>query len=262
MELYSYRMALETRQRLYLDTPLAKGDIVTLNRSQSHYLAQVLRMTLQDEILVFNGYQGEWCARLLDAHKKAVRLTILEQTRAQEVRSELMLVFALIKKTRLETIIEKAVELGAGILQPMMTEYTQIGRINTPRLEAIAIEAAEQTGRTALPQIRQPQTLIKLLDEWPKNRHIIFCDENHADKPTHNMADKIMAMQKKQKLNIEAALFIGPEGGFSPKERATIAQHDATISVSLGKNILRADTAALTALAVWQSVAGEWKGLA
>jgi 16S rRNA (uracil1498-N3)-methyltransferase len=250
-------MALETRQRLYVDAPLNTGKTVALDRDQSHYLINVLRMTAGSEVLLFNGRDGEWCAIIGDDNKKAALLNVRDLTRPQDGASQLQLVFAPIKKARIDFIAEKAAELGVGILQPVMTDYTQVSRVNTSRLRANAVEAAEQTGRTTLMEIREPIPLTKLLEQWPENRHIIFCDEDCAGDPRHAMAEKIKSISG---LGEDAAIFIGPEGGFSPRERDMISEHQAAIPVAFGRNILRADTAMLAALAIWQATVGEWKG--
>ncbi len=250
-------MSLETRQRLYLDTALHPDMQVTLGRDQSHYLVTVLRMSAGDEVLLFNGRDGEFCAVIDDAHKKSATLNITTQTRLQDPAPELMLAFAPIKKARIDFIAEKATELGVGVLQPIITDFTQTSRVNIGRLDANAIEAAEQTGRTSLMQINDPISIIQLLEDWPPERHIIFCDEDCAGSPEFAMADRLRSGKD---LGQNVAIFIGPEGGFSPRERDLISDHPSAISVSLGTNILRADTAMLAALAIWQATVGEWKG--
>ncbi|MCE2516838.1 MAG: 16S rRNA (uracil(1498)-N(3))-methyltransferase [Alphaproteobacteria bacterium] len=247
-------MALETRQRLYCTAPLCQDAEVTLDRDQSHYLLNVLRKAEGDELLLFNGKDGEWQAEITQAAKKAAVLHCLAATRPQDPVPSLMLVFAPIKKARIDFIAEKATELGVGILQPVMTDRTQMSRVNTDRMRANAIEAAEQTGRTTIPEIRAPISLTALLEDWPATRHIIFCDEDRAASPDHAMADVVAGLTGK------AAIFIGPEGGFSPRERDHIIAQAQAHAVALGRNILRADTAMLAALAIWQSAAGEWKG--
>ena len=250
-------MALKTRQRLYIDADLSQGQTVTLNRDQSHYLVNVLRMTLDDEILVFNARDGEWSAVVADAHKKAAVLSVRHLNKNQDDMPSLTLVFAPIKKARIDFIAEKATELGVGILQPIMTDYTQVGRVNTARLDANAIEAAEQTGRTTLMQINDPITLTQFFEDWPSSRHIIFCDEDCAGAPEHAMAEKLLSLDG---IGQDVAIMIGPEGGFTPRERDLIFAHPLAISVSLGCNILRADTAMLVAIAIWQATVGNWKG--
>ena len=246
-------MALETRQRLYCDTPLGSNVALTLGREQSHYLMNVLRYGIGQEVLVFNGKDGEYLATVDAADRKKTVLLCHRQTRPQDPMPSLMLSFAPIKKARLDFIAEKATELGVGLVQPVMTDYTQVSRVNTERMLANAIEAAEQTGRTTVPEILSPRPLMDLLEDWPKNRHIIFCDEDCAGSAQHDFAHQVANVSG------DVAIMIGPEGGFSPRERQAIMALDGVVPVSLGRNILRADTAMLAALALWQGFAGDWK---
>jgi len=246
-------MDLETRQRLYCDTPLGSNVALTLGREQSHYLINVLRYGIGQEVLVFNGKDGEYLATVDAADRKKTVLLCHRQTRPQDPMPSLMLSFAPIKKARLDFIAEKATELGVGLVQPVMTDYTQVSRVNTERMLANAIEAAEQTGRTTVPEILSPRPLMDLLEDWPKNRHIIFCDEDCAGSAQHDFAHQVANVSG------DVAIMIGPEGGFSPRERQAIMALDGVVPVSLGRNILRADTAMLAALALWQGFAGDWK---
>ena len=246
-------MALETHQRLYCDTPLGSNVALTLGREQSHYLINVLRYGIGQEVLVFNGKDGEYLATVDAADRKKTVLLCHRQTRPQDPMPSLMLSFAPIKKARLDFIAEKATELGVGLVQPVMTDYTQVSRVNTERMLANAIEAAEQTGRTTVPEILSPRPLMDLLEDWPKNRHIIFCDEDCAGSAQHDFAHQVANVSG------DVAIMIGPEGGFSPRERQAIVALDGVVPVSLGRNILRADTAMLAALALWQGFAGDWK---
>lgn len=242
-------MRPQPHPRLYCEKPLYAEAFIELNREQSHYLLNVLRLTTGDEVLIFNGIDGEWRAVLDHVAKKTAHLKCLEQTRPQEPRPNLTLAFAPIKRARIDFIAEKATELGAGILQPVMTEYTQMSRVNTERMTANAIEAAEQTGRTTIPEIRKALTLGTWLQAWPDAQPIIFCDETQS--PDHGMPEQIA----KGNLNHgdSTAILIGPEGGFSPRERQEIARHKNLYRISLGGYILRADTAMLAALAIWQA---------
>ena len=246
-------MALETRQRLFCDMPLTQGATLTLDRDQSHYLINVLRYQSGQELLVFNGKDGEYRATISAADRKKTTLACHDQTRPQDPMPDLNLVFAPIKKARIDFIAEKATELGVGVIQPVMTDYTQVSRVNTDRMAANAIEAAEQTGRTTVPEIRMPISLLSLLEDWPEGCHIIFCDEDCAGDPAYGFHEQVSS------LTGPAAMVIGPEGGFSPRERQAIRAHKAVVLVSLGRNILRADTAMLAALSLWQGVAGDWK---
>jgi len=246
-------MALETRQRLYCDTALFNGAELTLDRDQSHYLINVLRYQTGQEVLIFNGVDGEFRASISVADRKKAQLSCHEQTRPQDPMPNLTLVFAPIKKARIDFIAEKATELGVGRIQPVMTDFTQVSRVNTDRMAANAIEAAEQTGRTTIPSVDQPISLQNLLEDWPEGCHIIFCDEDYAGTASFAFHKQVAS------LNGPAAILIGPEGGFSPRERDMIRGHKAAVPVSLGQNILRADTAMLAALSLWQGVAGDWK---
>jgi len=246
-------MALETRQRLYCDAALHNGAELTLNRDQSHYLINVLRYQTGQEVLIFNGVDGEFRASISVADRKKAQLSCHEQTRPQDPMPNLTLVFAPIKKARIDFIAEKATELGVGRIQPVMTDFTQVSRVNTDRMAANAIEAAEQTGRTTIPSVDQPISLQNLLEDWPEGCHIIFCDEDYAGTASFAFHKQVAS------LNGPAAILIGPEGGFSPRERDMIRGHKAAVPVSLGQNILRADTAMLAALSLWQGVAGDWK---
>ena len=246
-------MALETRQRLYCDAALFDGAELTLDRDQSHYLINVLRYQTGQDVLIFNGVDGEFRASIAVADRKKAQLSCHEQTRPQNPIPNLALVFAPIKKARIDFIAEKATELGVGRIQPVMTDFTQVSRVNTDRMAANAIEAAEQTGRTTIPSIDQPISLQNFLEDWPEGCHIIFCDEDYAGTASFAFHKQVASLQG------PAAILIGPEGGFSPRERDMIRGHKAAVPVSLGQNILRADTAMLAALSLWQGVAGDWK---
>lgn len=246
-------MALETRQRLYCDAALGEGTELILDRDQSHYLINVLRYQTGQVVLIFNGIDGEYRASITLADRKKAQLLCHEQTRPQDPMPDLTLVFAPIKKARIDFIAEKATELGVGRIQPIMTDFTQVSRVNTDRMAANAIEAAEQTGRTTIPVIDQPLSLQTLLEDWPEGCHIIFCDEDTAGNADFVFQARVASLKG------PAAILIGPEGGFSPQERDMIRGHKAAVPVSLGQNILRADTAMLAALSLWQGVAGDWK---
>jgi len=246
-------MALETRQRLYCDAALFDGAELTLDRDQSHYLINVLRYQTGQDVLIFNGVDGEFRASISVADRKKAKLSCHEQTRPQDPMPNLALVFAPIKKARIDFIAEKATELGVGRIQPVMTDFTQVSRVNTDRMAANAIEAAEQTGRTTIPSVDQPISLQNLLEDWPEGCHIIFCDEDYAGTASFAFHKQVASLKG------PAAILIGPEGGFSPRERDMIRGHKAAVPVSLGQNILRADTAMLAALSLWQGVAGDWK---
>jgi 16S rRNA (uracil1498-N3)-methyltransferase len=239
-------------QRLFVTADLAKGGTIDLEREQSHYLVNVLRMREGAKLLVFNGREGEWLA-LIDAtsSKKAVRLVLAEQSRPQPAPSDLVFAFAPIKAGRLDYLVQKAVEMGAGALQPVITQHTQLSKVGTARLQANVTEAAEQCGILAIPPVREALSFNALLDGWEPARRLIFCDEA-AD--TNNPRP---ALETITETNL--GLLVGPEGGFSDDERRQLRALPFVTPVPLGPRILRADTAAVAALAVIQATIGDWR---
>lgn len=237
-------------QRLFVTDALSVGSEIALAAQQSHYVANVLRMREGDEILLFNGRDGEWRARITAAGKREVRLSLDEQTRPQPAVPDLLYCFAPIKAGRLDYMVQKAVEMGAGALQPVITQHTQISRIGIDRLRANALEAAEQCGILAVPQVHEALKLDRLLAEWESDRALIFCDESATgDNPLEALAGL-----KNRKLG----LIVGPEGGFSESERRQLHALPFVTAIPLGPRILRADTAAVAALAVIQATIGDW----
>lgn len=237
-------------QRLFLDQELTAGSTVDLARSQSHYLLNVLRMRVGDTLLVFNGSDGEWRARIADTGRKACRLAIIDQTRPQPETPNLHYLFAPLKQARLDYMVQKAVEMGAGRLSPVLTEFTQVTRINQDRLRANAIEAAEQCGILSIPAIDAPARLDAVIGAWPADKALVFCDERAARVDARTA---LAALQGRP-----AAVLIGPEGGFSDREREKLVGLPFVTAISLGPRILRADTAAVAALALVQSTIGDW----
>ncbi|HWJ75812.1 MAG TPA: 16S rRNA (uracil(1498)-N(3))-methyltransferase [Kaistia sp.] len=240
-------------QRLFLDAPLDEGARVPLDRDQANYLVNVLRMAPGAAVLVFNGRDGEWRA-VLDGDRKRASLIIQAQTRPQTEPSGLDYLFAPLKQARLDYMVQKAVEMGAGRLRPVITRRTQVTRLNEDRLRANAIEAAEQCGILAIPEIDAPRPLADLLTGWETTdagRRIIFCDE---DETGAGPIDVLRALAPSP-----LAVLIGPEGGFSPEERTLLKALPFVTSIALGPRILRADTAAVAALALVQAVAGDWR---
>lgn len=237
-------------QRLFVSDTLAPGGQIVLEAQPSHYLLHVLRLIPGAELLVFNGCDGEWLARLGEPKKKAAALEVVEQTRPQDPRPDLFYCFAPIKVGRLDYLVQKAVEMGAGVLQPVLTQHTQMTRISVERLQANAVEAAEQCGILALPEVREPVKLDRLLASWDPDRRLIFCDEDAAG----NNPLSILKTIEEPKL----ALLVGPEGGFSETERHQLRALPFVTAIPLGPRILRADTAAVAALAVIQAVVGDW----
>jgi 16S rRNA (uracil1498-N3)-methyltransferase len=237
--------------RLYVDAALDDGVRLTPSPEQAHYLLHVMRARAGDMLSLFNGRDGEWRAEIADVTKRSCTLVCHAQSGRQQGVPDLWLVFAPIKKTPTDYLVQKATELGAAVLQPVFTRRTIVGRVNLDRMRANAIEAAEQSGRTNVPEIREPLPLEKLLAQWPPNRELFFCDEAGDAQP--------IAMALQVAGTGPSAILTGPEGGFDPKERAAIRALAKAAPVTLGERILRADTAALAALAVFQALKGDWK---
>lgn len=253
---------MSTDPRLFIDVPLSVDAAVPLSREDAHYLINVMRRGEGDNVRVFNGRDGEWSAVIAHASKKVAALTVGEQTRPQLGVPDLWLLFAPVKRTKTELIIEKATELGVAAICPVTTARTQSDRIKFDRLQAIAKEAAEQTERLDLPEIRDVEKLDQVLDAWPADRVIIFCDESgdEADEAWGGARGRgqPMATALAASNTPSAAILIGPEGGFSPAERERLRALDHVIPVTLGPRILRAETAAIAALTIWQSACGDW----
>jgi 16S rRNA (uracil1498-N3)-methyltransferase len=236
--------------RLFIENDLAPGAELSLDEGQSRYLAAVMRLAPGDELAVFNGRDGEWGATVASVGKRAVTLKIAAQTRPQATGPDLDLVIALVKRARLETIVEKAAELGAARVIPVITERTNADHTRVDRLQAIATEAAEQTGRLDAPQVLEPVKLEKLVAGWEPGRRLLFCDEAGDAKP---VLDAL-----KGETGGPWAILIGPEGGFSPRERDLLRGLPYATPATLGPRILRADTAAISALTLWQAALGDW----
>jgi 16S rRNA (uracil1498-N3)-methyltransferase len=242
--------------RLFVPEDLAAARPVTLSMAQAHYLRDVMRRRSGDEVAVFNGRDGEWLATLGALERKAATAIPRTLSRAQAPGADLELVVALVKRARLETIIEKAAELGVRRVRLAITRLTQAERTNVERLTAIATEAAEQTGRLDVPEIVAPAKLDAILKSWPPDRALIFCDEAGDAQP---MLDAVGASLAGRRASTPGAVLIGPEGGFTAEERASIRTLASVIPVSLGPRILRADTAAIAALSLWQAALGDWR---
>ncbi|MFN3526700.1 MAG: 16S rRNA (uracil(1498)-N(3))-methyltransferase [Paracoccus sp. (in: a-proteobacteria)] len=237
------------RIRLFIDHPLAEGQPVPLSPSQAHYLSGVMRLRPGEVIAVFNGVAGEWSARLEDAGKRGGTLTALDQTGPQRDPPDLWMIFAPIKKARTDFIVEKAAEMGAARILPVQTDHTNSERIRQDRLQAHAVEAAEQCGGTYVPEVTDLAPLSRLLEGWDGTRRILWADEARA-----GPAETLTGLP-----GGPWAILIGPEGGFSASERAHLARLPFVTPVSLGPRILRADTAAVAALALWQASLGDWR---
>ncbi|CAN7195756.1 16S rRNA (uracil(1498)-N(3))-methyltransferase [Pararhizobium sp. LjRoot238] len=238
-------------QRLFIDTPLSTGTVYEAGKEQFNYLVNVLRFEEGDAVLAFNGRDGEWRAELSFPSKKRLVLTATEQTRPQPAPCDLHYLFAPLKVGRLDYLVQKAVEMGAGLLQPVMTQHVQGKITSMDRVRANVIEAAEQCGVLGIPQVAEPRKLEDVLATWPEDRRIIFCDEGDAGQNPL----PVLAGVKERKL----ALVIGPEGGFSDAERTLLRSLDFVTAIPLGPRILRADTAAVAAMAVIQATIGDWQ---
>jgi len=235
--------------RLHVPHDLAAGASLDLDEGQSRYLAAVMRLGVGDAVAVFNGRDGEWAAVVARVGKRAVSLEVEAQTRPQETGPDLDLVIALVKRARLETIVEKAAELGARRVRPVITERTNADHTRVDRLQAIATEASEQTGRLDVPEVLEPVKLEKLIGGWEDGRRLLFCDEAGDAKPV------LAAVAA----GGPWAILIGPEGGFSPREREVLRGLPYATPATLGPRILRADTAAISALTLWQAAIGDWR---
>jgi 16S rRNA (uracil1498-N3)-methyltransferase len=238
--------------RLFIPHDLAAGAELALDLGQSRYLAAVMRQVAGDEVLLFNGRHGEWRSRITVVGKRAVGVKAEGLERPQAVGPDLDLIIALVKRGRLETIVEKAAELGARRVRLVTSERTNADRARVERLTAIATEASEQTGRLDVPEILEPVKLEKLIKDWEPGRRLLFCDEAGDAKPVQDALAGAAAGPW--------GVLIGPEGGFSAKERETLRALDFATPATLGPRILRADTAAISALTLWQAALGDWRG--
>jgi 16S rRNA (uracil1498-N3)-methyltransferase len=237
--------------RLFVEPSLAKGEPLALDRDQSNYLGAVLRMPTGGEVIVFNGRDGAWLARIANPNKKAVVLELIEQTAPQSPPSDLWYGFAPLKSARLDYVVQKATEMGAGAIQPVITRFTQVHRINAEKLRANVIEAAEQCEVLTVPEVMADIALDRLLSSWDPARALVFADEGQAS------ASPIEALRALAGRPV--GLLVGPEGGFAPEEREKLLAQAFTVPISLGPRILRADTAAVAALAVIQATIGDWR---
>jgi 16S rRNA (uracil1498-N3)-methyltransferase len=240
------------KTRLFVDTALESGMTVTLERDQSNYLGNVLRLKDGDSILVFNGRDGEWLASI-SGRKRLDRLEIESRTRPQDRLPDLAYVFAPLKHARLDYMVQKAVEMGVSSLQPVLTRFTQVARVNGERMRANVIEAAEQCGILGIAEVAEPVAFDRFLSHRKPERLLVFCDE------AADVADPLSVLQG-SKATGGIDVLIGPEGGFAEEERAALLRQPNTLRLSLGPRILRADTAGVAALALVQAVLGDWTG--
>jgi 16S rRNA (uracil1498-N3)-methyltransferase len=239
--------------RLFVDAPLREGERIALERNQSNYLGNVLRLSAGETILVFNGRDGEWQAQI-EGRKRPDNLTIVARTRPQDRLPDIAYVFAPLKHARLDYMVQKAVEMGASMLQPVLTRHTQVSRVNSERMRANVIEAAEQCGILSLANVAEPVALERYLDTREAGRLLVFCDEASDVK---NPVEALRQVSAAEGIDI----LIGPEGGFAEEERALLLRQPRTLRLSLGPRILRADTAGVAALALVQAALGDWQGM-
>jgi 16S rRNA (uracil1498-N3)-methyltransferase len=245
---------LDFRQpRLFVDAALAAGETVALERNQSNYLGNVLRLAAGDTILVFNGRDGEWQASIA-GRKRPDSLTVVAQARPQDRLPDIAYVFAPLKHARLDYMVQKAVEMGAASLQPVSTRFTQVSRVNGERMRANVIEAAEQCGILSLAEVAEPIPLDRYLGARDGQRLLVFCDE------AADVTSPVEALQSEAAAAGGIDILIGPEGGFAEEERVLLLRQKRTLRLALGPRILRADTAGVAALALVQAVLGDWAG--
>ena len=239
--------------RLFVSEELCAGASVTIEGNPAHYLARVMRAQPGDAVILCDDITGEWAARVSDVGKRDVTLEMVERLRAREAVPDLWLCPALLKKDRFDLVLEKATELGAARIQPVLTRRCVADKLNLERARAITVEAAEQCARTALPALDDPVKLDALLAAWPEDRALFFADENGGEPAATAFAAHTAATE-----GGPAAILTGPEGGFDDAERAAIRAHPAARPITLGPRILRGETAAVAALAVWMAQAGDW----
>jgi len=239
------------KPRLFVDAALATDETITLARDQSNYLGNVLRLSAGETILVFNGRDGEWQASI-SGRKRPDGLKIMARTRPQDQLPDLAYVFAPLKHARLDYMVQKAVEMGVSSLQPVLTRFTQVARVNGERMRANVIEAAEQCGILSIADVADPLPLDRYLNGRKQRRLLVFCDE------AADVINPLQALRAGQTAADGIDVLIGPEGGFAEEERATLLQQPQTLRLSLGPRILRADTAGVAALALVQAALGDW----
>ncbi|SFL27309.1 16S rRNA (uracil1498-N3)-methyltransferase [Bradyrhizobium sp. NFR13] len=240
--------------RLFVDAPFAADATISLDRNQSNYLGNVLRLGSGASVLVFNGKDGEWQAAI-SGGKRADRLTLLAQVRPQDHLPDVTYVFAPLKHARLDYMVQKAIEMGSAALQPVMTRFTQASRVNTERMRANVVEAAEQCGILSVAAVAEPLNLPKYLDQRDAKRLLIFCDE------AAEVTDPMTALTgAREAASAGIDVLIGPEGGFAEEERALLLKQVNILRLALGPRIMRADTAAVAALALVQTALGDWNG--
>ncbi len=238
--------------RLYINLPLIQGDVIKINKRYAHYLTKVMRKKSGDLVLFFNGIDGEWVGRININSKNDVLVEITTQTRKQTNEEDLWLLFSPVKGNRTQFIIEKATELGVSKIMPIATINTVVNKVNKEKLMIYAQEAAEQCERISVPIIEPIKNLNEIMDNWPNQRTILFCDERKTD-------EELQKSLRKLKKNLPYAILIGPEGGFTEKESKNLRMLPFITPIQLGPRILRAETAAIAALSCFQSIVGDWR---
>jgi 16S rRNA (uracil1498-N3)-methyltransferase len=237
--------------RLYVASDLGPGLTHACDASETNYLASVLRLDVGAEVLLFNGRDGEWLARMVEVSRRTCRLTAVERNRQQQAAQDIDYLFAPLKRARLDYMVQKATEMGVASLRPVLTRRTQAERVNLDRMKANAKEAAEQCGTLTVPSVLEPERLDRIISVWPAERRLIFCDEQAAN------ADPVAALRLVPFGPL--AVLIGPEGGFDPQEREALLSRPFVAAISLGPRILRADTAAIAVLTLVSAVLGDWR---
>ena len=268
--------------RLFVEDALAPGRNIALEGARAHYLLTVMRRKPGDTVRLFNGRDGEWSARIGEAARDTCRLALETRTRAQDKGSDLWFLPSPVKRGPFELMVEKATELGVSKIRPAMSERTQRSKVNTERLRTIALEAAEQSERLSVPDVTEPRSLADHLADWPAERRLLFCDESDEAPPLAEVltgrtdtAGKVVSDVGQlvgdvlegllgggpAPLDLRPwAILVGPEGGFAPAERKLLRAHGSVVAASLGPRILRAETAAIAALSLWQALLGDWRG--
>ncbi|MCB2106527.1 MAG: 16S rRNA (uracil(1498)-N(3))-methyltransferase [Rhodobacteraceae bacterium] len=239
------------KQRLFVETDLADGATIAVSGPQAHYLLNVMRMKAGDTVTVFNGRDGEWAGEIVLVKKKECHLKLIRQARVQTENPDIWLAFAPIKKARIDLIAEKSAELGTRLIWPVITQRTNAERVNLVRLRANAVEAAEQCGLLAIPEVHAVTTLGELIDTWPRDRRLFWLDETGGGRP---IADVVPAYK-----GVPCGFLIGPEGGFAKSELDALRELPFVTALGLGPRILRAETAVVAALACWQAICGDWR---
>lgn len=251
------------RARLWVDCALTADAELALNPADSHYVTTVMRLRAGDALALFNGQDGEWLGKITSAGKRTVGLILSEQLRVQQPEPDLWLAFAPVKRARIDFIAQKATELGVSRLLPVMTERTNVSRVNVTRLQLNAKEAAEQCERLVIPQVSETQSLAELISAWPTGRRLMFCDETLSGGPALDVLQQAAGDDGAASDNAfdpgPWAVLTGPEGGFSDQEHELLRAQDYALAVTLGPRLLRADTAALAALTLWQASLGDWR---